>query len=147
MLYESAFPRVYRALVAVLLDRETALDAVQDAFAEGLRRGPPERDNLEGWLYRVALRRARRGLFQRSRPVTLAYEPQAPDALQSTLDRLEVGELLSLLSQRQRAVVVAHYYLDLSHEQIAAQLGIRRGTVGATISQALARMRKGGVRA
>ena len=58
--FRRSYPSVYRALVAVLLDAELAEDALQDAFAEGMRR-PPESDHaLAGWLFRVALRRARR---------------------------------------------------------------------------------------
>jgi len=49
-----------------------------------------------------------------------------------------------LLTQRQRAVVIAHYYLGLTQQEIADALGIRRGTVGATLSQALRQMRRGG---
>jgi RNA polymerase sigma factor (sigma-70 family) len=58
--------------------------------------------------------------------------------------RLEVGQLLALLTERQRAIVVAHYYLGLTQEEIAGALGVRRGTVSATVSQSLARMRKRG---
>jgi len=60
------------------------------------------------------------------------------------LDRLEVGRLLGLLTERQRAIVVAHYYLGLTQEEIADALDIRRGTVSATVSQSLARMREKG---
>jgi RNA polymerase sigma factor (sigma-70 family) len=48
-----------------------------------------------------------------------------------------------MLTDRQREVLVAHYYLGLRHEEIADALGIRPGTVAATISQAIRRMRKG----
>jgi len=41
-------------------------------------------------------------------------------------------------------VVVAHYYLGLTQQEIADALGVRRGTVGATLSQALQHMRRGG---
>ena len=60
------------------------------------------------------------------------------------LDRLSVSQLLRLLTERQRAIVVAFFFLDQGQNQIAELLGVRRGTVAATISQALARMRKGG---
>lgn len=60
------------------------------------------------------------------------------------LDRLEAGRLLSLLTERQRAIVVAHFYLGLTHEEVARLVGVRRGTVGATIAQSLKRMRAGG---
>ena len=142
-LYDRAFPQVYRALVAATLDRERALDGLHDAFEEGLRHPPADDRNLEGWLYRVALRKARRGLFRSRREAPLTELPSG-DPTTSVLHRLEVGRLLALLTERQRAIVVAHYYLGLTQEEIAAGLGIRRGTVSATVSQSLARMREKG---
>jgi len=131
------YPSLYRALVAVLLDGELARDALQEAFVEGLRRPPPSDHALAGWLFRVALRRARhiRGSLR---------EPEIPAETETLLDRLALGELLRLLTRRQRAVVVAHYYLGLTQQEIADALGVRRGTVGATLSQALSHMRRGG---
>lgn len=141
-LYREAFPRVYRAVLAVVNDREAALDALQDAFEEGLRRPPPHDANLVGWLYRVAVRRARHG---RRRAADVPVSLRLPDdgrTIERSLAQLEAGRLLDLLTPRQREIVVAHYYLGLTQEQIATRLGIARGTVGATISQALAVMRR-----
>ena len=142
-LYDRAFPNVYRALVAATLDRERALDGLHDAFEEGLRNPPADDRNLEGWLYRVALRKTRRSLLRvfREGPMT---EISSEDSTVALLQRLEVGRLLVLLTERQRAIVVAHYYLGLSQQEIAEALGVRRGTVSATVSQSLARMREGG---
>jgi len=142
-LYDQAFPQVYRALVAATFDRERALDGLHDAFEEGLRHPPADDRNLEGWLFRVALRKTRRGLFAARRETRIG-ERASGDEVAAILDRLEVGRLLSLLTERQRAIVVAHYYLGLTQEEIAAGLGVRRGTVSATVSQSLARMREGG---
>src|SRR6266542_855803 len=142
-LYDRAFPQVYRALVAATFDRERALDGLHDAFEEGLRRPPADDRNLEGWLFRVALRQTRRGLFRAQRESGRA-EPTTTGDVAAVLDRLEVGRLLGLLTERQRAIVVAHYYLGLTQEEIAAALGVRRGTVSATVSQSLARMREKG---
>jgi RNA polymerase sigma factor (sigma-70 family) len=142
-LYERAFPQVFRALVAATLDRDRALDGLHDAFEEGMRHPPSDDRNLEGWLYRVALRKTRRGLFRTAREMVMT-ERSSDDPTVGVLRRLEAGQLLALLSERQRAIVVAHYYLGLSQEEIAEALGIRRGTVSATVSQSLARMRKRG---
>lgn len=142
-LYDRAFPQVYRALVAATFDRDRALDGLHDAFEEGLRRPPPDDRNLEGWLYRVALRKTRRGIFRARRELP-EVTGAAGDPTEAVLDRLEVGRLLRLLTERQRAIVVAHYYLGLSHEDIATSLAVRRGTVSATLSQSLARMRREG---
>jgi RNA polymerase sigma-70 factor (ECF subfamily) len=143
-LYRAAYPRVYRAVAATLLDAEAAKDAMQEAFLEGLRHPPGDERNLAGWLYRVALRKGHRARFRRPAPVPLIDDRAAPDVLGATLDRIEVGRLLGLLTERQRAVVVAHYYLGFTHTEVASVLGVSRGTIGATISQSMTRMRKGG---
>ena len=146
LIYRADAPRVFRALLATLRDREVARDALHEAFLEGLRRPPGNDDNLAGWIFRVALRKARRGPY---RPlfsgIAEALWPAAPnDELAQVLDRLEAGRLLALLTERQRAIVVAQYYLGLEQVEIARLFNVRRGTVAATLSQALQRMRQGG---
>jgi RNA polymerase sigma factor (sigma-70 family) len=142
--FQDTFPRVYRAVLAVVLDPDVALDAVQDAFERGLRRAPSDDTNIPGWIFRTALRRALRARLRRApRQVDATYRNE----LDVALDRIETRRLLALLTTRQRAIVVAHYFLGLRQDEIAALLGIQRGTVGATISQALARMRQEATRA
>jgi RNA polymerase sigma-70 factor (ECF subfamily) len=145
-LYRGRFPHVYRALVATLRDGEAAKDALHDAFMEGLRRPPARDENLTGWLFRVALRRARRGPLRApwARLADIAFASvTTTDETARVLDRIEVGELLAQLTPRQRAMVVAQYYLGLDADEIANAFGVRPGTVRATVSQALARLRKG----
>jgi RNA polymerase sigma factor (sigma-70 family) len=142
--YDRAFPQVYRALIATTFDRERALDGLHDAFEDGLRKPPSDDRNLEGWLYRVALRKTRRGIFRAQREVSIDAGSSS-DEVAAIIQRLEVGRLLALLTERQRAIVVAHYYLGLTQDEIAEGLGIRRGTVSATVSQSLARMREEGI--
>lgn len=139
-LYRREFPRVYRALLAVLGNPDRALDTLQDAFLEGLKKPPAHDENLAGWLYVVALRRARRSALARVVGSGRLASP-ATDEIERLLDRMQVGTLLAELSERQRAVVVAQYYLGLDHREIAERLGIKRGTVSATLAQAKARMR------
>jgi RNA polymerase sigma factor (sigma-70 family) len=140
-LYTECFPRVYRAVLAIVRDREGAKDALQHAFLEGLRRRPPHNENLVGWLFRVAVRKARRE--PRLLPLLALGPREGIDPTEELLDRLEAGRLLSMLTRRQREIVVAHYYLGLTHAETAQLLGLRPGTVSATIAQALGRMRKG----
>ncbi len=146
MLYRNAVPRVYRALLATLRDPELAEDALHEAFAEGLKRPPVTSENLPGWLFRVALRRARK---RRWGFVSLhGHEKRTTaDGTDAVLDRLEAGRLLALLTERQRALVVAHYYLGLTQAETANLFGVRPGTVSATIAKALTRMRKGATNA
>jgi RNA polymerase sigma-70 factor (ECF subfamily) len=140
-IYRASFARVYRALVATVLDRELALDALQEAFVRGLEHPPFDR-NVEGWLFTVALHEAGRTRRRLARLARTATSVGQTDHVRQLLDRLELGELLQTLTQRQRAIMLAHYFLDMTQEEIASAFGIRRGTVGATIAHALERMRE-----
>jgi RNA polymerase sigma factor (sigma-70 family) len=142
-LYRSAVPRVYRALLATLRDAAVAEDALHDAFTEGLQRPPARSENLAGWLYRVALRRAHRRRWNVLRLTDASRVTSPKDEISNSLDRLEAGRLLGLLTERQRAIVVAHYYLGFTHAETADLFGVRPGTVSATLAKALVRMRKG----
>lgn len=144
--YREEAPRVYRALVATLRNRETARDALHEAFLRGLERPPARDDNLAGWLFRVALRTSRRGPYRPllSGIADALWPASGGDELAQALDRLEAGRLLQLLTERQRAIVVAQFYLGLEQAEIARLFNVRRGTVAATLAQALARMRHGG---
>ncbi len=143
-LYRREFPRVYRAVAAVLRDSNSALDAVHDAFAEGLRKPPADDENLAGWLFRVAVRHARRADHRYRRAIAAQMQrPQVGhrDELHTVLDRIEVDQLLRTLTERQRGIVVAQFYLGLDRGEIARLFGIQPGTVAATLAQAKARMR------
>ncbi len=111
LLYRQEFARVYRGLLAVLRDPDRALDALQDAFAAGLQKPPADGDDLAGWLFVVA-----------------------KDEIEASLDRMEVGRLLAGLTERQRAMVVAQFYLGLDHREIARHFGVKTGTVSATLA-------------
>jgi RNA polymerase sigma factor (sigma-70 family) len=144
-LYREAFADVYRAVLAVTLNPDDALDALHDAFVEGLRRPPDHSENLRGWLFQVAVRNARRGVRRQVRLLGRLMSHAGVTRSSSdklVLDRLEAARLLGKLTQRQREIVAAKYLLDMTQEEIAEKLHVRRGTVGATIRQAFAKMRR-----
>jgi len=98
---------------------------------------------VPGWLFRVGLRKVRRQRWPFASLSGHSNRAAVADDIAGVLDRLEAGQLLALLTERQRALVVAHYYLGLTHAETATLFGVQPGTVSATIAQALARMRKG----
>ena len=63
------------------------------------------------------------------------------DAVEALAGRDAALRTLSVLTARERAVVVLRYWEDLSEEQTADVLGIARGTVKSTASRALAKLR------
>jgi RNA polymerase sigma factor (sigma-70 family) len=137
--YRGAYPTVYRGLVAMGARPEEAEDALQDAFVKGLERDFPN-TSVEGWIFVVASRgwRRRRIRDRFLLPWTLLNDRSSPSADTA----LDVLSALRALPLRQRQIVVARYILDLSQEETAELLGIARGTVSATTTQALASLRR-----
>lgn len=131
-----AFVRVAAGIVD---DPHEANDAVQDAFAQGVRARATFRGSgsLEAWLWRLVVnaahssRRQRRDLPSESGPIegSVAYdEPhRATDALRRAV---------ATLPERQRLVLFLRYYADLDYAEIAGVLGLRKGTVSSTLSHA-----------
>ncbi len=55
--------------------------------------------------------------------------------------RDEAVRLLRTLTDRERRVVVLRHYFDLPEVEVAAELGVARGTVKSTLSRALVKLR------
>ena len=140
-LYEQEYPRLLRALTAIAGDEGAAEDAVQEAFVRALKQGLASLDRPGAWLLVVATRVLFRDRRRRVTDVAVETLPIARDDIDFAIERADLLVALRQLPERQRAVVVARYYYDLSYEEIAKAFAIRRGTVGATLSQALARLR------
>ena len=64
-----------------------------------------------------------------------------PDPTSRVADALYVERMLSAVDPAQRAVVVLHFYLDLTLAETAAALGIPVGTAKSRLNRALAAMR------
>jgi RNA polymerase sigma factor (sigma-70 family) len=139
----ACYGRVLRGLIALAGNREAGEDAFHDALAAALAPGTIDRiDRADAWLYVVGVRHLRRSRWKArlDAPLRILRGSVNPP----TTQRLEVLELLDQLPPRQREIVIARFYLDLSYEEIARRLGITVGTATTTVSQALARLRKSG---
>jgi RNA polymerase sigma-70 factor (sigma-E family) len=144
---------LYRAHAAALIqlalllvgDRQSAEDVVQDAFM-GLHRSLPrlhERSKALPYVRTAVIngcrevQRARRRLALRRVP----YVPpvwSAESAVIADEERREVLAAVARLPRRSREVLALRYFLDLPETEVAAALGVSRGTVSSTASRALA---------
>ncbi len=137
---------VFRAAWAVLGDQEDALDATQDALLRAFRGLPgfDGRASFRTWARRIATnvaidrvnRRGRdrsRGLGGDGLPEDEAVADPKAATVGTDLEREEERRLvraaIEALPQAQRAAVLLRDVEGLSYEEIAAELGIPRGTV------------------
>jgi DNA-directed RNA polymerase specialized sigma24 family protein len=133
-LYRRRYHAFRRAVASLVGGYDAAHDVVQDGFAAAYakRRRYRGEGSLEGWVWRIVLRRAqavrRRGLalggaWLDPRLVAPEREPELAAAVRA-------------LPPRRRLIVFLRYYADLSYSEIAEATGIDRGTVSATLNQA-----------
>ncbi len=144
--YRTRYREFLRVAIAITGHRESADDAVHDAFAEALRTRGDYRGGaggVEAWLWRAVVNRARNqrrwARLRRQRTEPIGDGRPAPDTV---IGDPAVRALVAALPERQRLVLFLRYYADLEYGAIATALGIRRGTVGATLNQAHAALRK-----
>ena len=154
--YEAAFEEIVRRYRKPL-DRFAAAivggrseDVTQDAFSKALLalRGSKAEIELRPWLYRIVRNTALNDL--RDRP---AAAEQLGEAISGGLSaaveaerREEMAELierLRALPEPQRAAIVMRELEGLSHEEIAAALGVSGGAARQAIYRARAALRDG----
>jgi RNA polymerase sigma factor (sigma-70 family) len=134
------YGQVLRGLIAVAGGRERAEDALHDALLAAMKPGVVEGiERADAWVYAVGLRKLRRAGWRSRLDVLLgARSASYPEP---GLERIEATEVLAHLTPRQRELVVARFYLDLSFKEIAEHFGVSVGAATSTVSQALARIR------
>jgi RNA polymerase sigma-70 factor (ECF subfamily) len=138
-LYRSRLAQFVRVARAVTGDRESALEAVQDGFADALRNAGQWRGEgpLEGWVWRCVVNRARKA--RRGVAVEVWDGDRRTGSNDPGDGDLRIG--LAALPERQRLVVFLRYFADLDYQEIASALGIEVGTVSATLHAAHAALR------
>jgi RNA polymerase sigma-70 factor (ECF subfamily) len=134
-LYRSRFDVFARVAASVTGDGERARDAVQEAFATAVRKRGSFRGEgpLEAWVWRIVLNAARSDV-RRSIPAVDCDEQAATNGQREGDAELRVA--LARLPERQRTAVFLRYYADLDYVAIGEALGIRTGTVAATLNAA-----------
>ena len=147
-IYCAEYNSLVRMAASLVSDIDTAEEVVQDSFVATQAAWPQLRDSEKVLAY------VRQSVMNRARSVVRRRmvadrhppkpEPDAPSAEYSALtelDRSAVMSALRLLPQRQREVLVLRFYLGLREGQIAATMGITKGTVKVHIARAMTAMR------
>lgn len=142
--------------VAWLITRSApdAEESAQDGFVKAyrslgrFRAGAPFRP----WLLRIVANEARnrRVSAERRERLALRVAAERPDTVvgateaeaMATGEREELCAAIARLGERDRLVIEARFFLELSEAETAAALGVRRGTVKSRLSRGLDRLRK-----
>jgi RNA polymerase sigma factor (sigma-70 family) len=149
-LYERHFPDLYDFARRVVRDPDTAADVVQTTFTrawQALGRGQRV-DNVRGWLLVIArnaaldeLRRRRRELpasDEEGGLLAVADESRGGDAAATVEDR-ELAALVwsaaEMLGVEDYALLDLHVRRELTADELAESLGVRKGTIYTRLSR------------
>jgi RNA polymerase sigma factor (sigma-70 family) len=154
-LYKDHAPAIFRFCRRALPTREDAEDATMEIFMK-LREKLNQYDetrSFSAWLYRVAanhcwdiLRRRKIRQDKETDDVeTVPLEHPDPSQLDKLIEQRtseEVREALHKLGARARMALVLRYYSDMSYDEIADELGVRRAFVGVVLLRARHELRQ-----
>jgi RNA polymerase sigma-70 factor (ECF subfamily) len=154
-LYRQFAPAIFRFCRRALPTREDAEDATTEIFMK-LRDKIGQYDSsrpFSAWLYKVAanhcwdmLRRRRvRQDLETGEVEDLPLEHPDPGQLEKLIEERtgdEVRAALATLPARSRMALVLRYYSDMSYDEIADSLGVRRTFVGVVLLRARHQLRE-----
>jgi RNA polymerase sigma-70 factor, ECF subfamily len=154
-LYRDYAPAMFRFCRRALPTREDAEDATMDIFIK-IQKNLSQYDatrSFSAWLYKVAANHCwdilrRRKIRQDKETEDVENVPlEHPDP--SILDKMieertsdEVRKALGKMGARARMALVMRYYSDMSYDEIADALGVRRQFVGVVLLRARHELRR-----
>ena len=154
-LYREYAPAIFRFCRRAMPTREDAEDATMEIFMK-LKEKLSQYDttrSFPAWLYKVAanhcwdiLRRRRIRQDKETEDVdSMPLEHPEPSQLEKLIEARsseEVRKALDKMSTRARMALVMRYYSDMSYDEIADALGVRRAFVGVVLLRARHELRQ-----
>jgi len=128
-LYEAHYPRLVRALAIGGLDRPTAEDVAQEAFARTLGHWRRVRlgTNPPGYVYRTAFRLSR-GHWKHEYPLD-SEQASRGDVAAEAVSNVALEAALGRMPARRRACATLCFVVGLTPKEAGRALGIAEGTV------------------
>lgn len=140
--------RVYNVVFRLVGDQDEAQDLALETFWKYYRNPPVKQENLNGWLYRVAVNLGYNALRARKRRSKYEIESGSQKIEQGSTSepeqviilaerRREVQEVLGQMRPRSAKLLVLRYS-GLNYKELAAVLNMQPSSIGKTLTRAQA---------
>lgn len=147
-LYTRTSEKVYRLLVKMTRNLDTAYDLAQEAYLKAFSRINQfnGESSLGTWLYRIAVNEALQFL-RRKGSLSLVSECDPADASaagdsRAVALRMDVNAGLDQLEANERAILILRYQEGLDYRAIAEVMDCPAGTVASRLNRARDRLRQ-----
>ncbi len=146
--FRAQYGRIARVIARVVADHARAEELAVEVFLKLWRNPRAQEGNVEGWLYRAAVRMGLDELRRRTRRVR--YErlfgmarsvPTPEDVRGASEQRLKIRLTLAAIEPRQAELLLLRGH-GLSYEELASALDLNPGSVGTLLSRAQQAFRK-----
>lgn len=138
--------RIYSVIFRLVGDRAEAEDLALETFWKLYQDPPSKRENLDGWLYRVAMNKGLNALRARKRRSRYEEEAgvralddfptiQPEDEVERTEQRREVQAILAQMKPRSAKLLVLRQS-GLSYKELAAVVKVKPSSVGSLLARA-----------
>lgn len=144
--FQEQWSQVYSVIFRLVGDRAEAEDLALETFWKLYRNPPSRAENLNGWLYRVAVNQGLNALRARKR--RSQYEDQAgaqildeypslqpENEIERTEQRQEVREVLGRMKPRSAKLLVLRQS-GLSYKELAVIVKVKPSSVGSLLARA-----------
>lgn len=149
-LFSHFAPRVKAFLMRSGADATLAEECAQDVMATLWQKAhlfDPSRASAATWIFTIARNRRIDALrkARRPEPEDIAWgpgqEPDQADILALQQESAQLADALATLPAKQKSLIEAAYFGELSHSEIARMTGLPLGTIKSRIRLALDRLR------
>lgn len=132
--YSKYADMLYRLAFSYMTHREDAEDIVQDVFTKYMCgfHLPMDEEHEKAWFVRVTINQCHDALRSRSyrnhssleEMVEVGADESIEDSIENRMEDSSLQELLKLLPEKYRGVVILHYLEGYSVEEVAKIMGI-----------------------
>jgi RNA polymerase sigma-70 factor (sigma-E family) len=138
--YVARGPALRRTAYLIVRDWQYAEDLTQQSFVRLYAAWPRiQRESLDAYARKTVVNACLSHLRRKRPESPTDLLPDSP--AETSESRLDIGQALALLPDRQRAIVALRFLDDLAVADVAAALGIAEGTVKSQTSRALDTLR------
>lgn len=147
-LFRSEYPRLARVIARVIRDQARAEDLAVEVFLKFWRNRAAHEENPEGWLYRVAVRKALDELRRRSRRsryenlFSFARKTPTPEELHGAAEEQErVRTVLAAIDSRDGELLLLRSQ-GWNYDELASALSLNPLSIGTFLLRAQQAFRK-----
>lgn len=146
--FRAQYERIARIIAMVIRDPARAEELAVEVFVKFWSNQRVQRENAEGWLYRVAVRtglnelRSQTRRMRNERLLGFVRRALTPEEIRVTTEEQErVRSVLAVIEPRQAELLLLRSH-GLTYEEVASALALNPASVGTLLSRAQYAFRK-----